>query len=600
MGAPFWPFAEDDTLINSLWTALSGATFATSPDDAMSRSQDQARRLLLWFLIGVTPAPALVALLVGGPWQMVALGSGLATGLTLLTQGREATIARIGVALGMSAQPMMLTAALTGHAWQLDSHMAYFVVLATLVMMADIGALLAAAAIIAVHHLTLTLTLPALVFPGASLLENLGRVGFHGSLVVGQTAALVIAVRSRRIVYAEGLAAQQSAQDAQSRAEAAMAEAKSAATEAERARTEAETAQGEATAARTAAEREAERVRTADAQAREQEAAARARNEQESQARDRMIAELGAGLGALAQGRLTARIDTPFEARFERLRTDFNAAARDLFEAVAGVHGESSLIGSETTEIASSVEMLATRTERQAESLGRIAEGMGALSQRIGTAADSARAARDTAATAQDGAVQTQQTVDKAVTAMGAIEESAGQIERIIGVIDEIAFQTNMLALNAGVEAARAGEAGRGFAVVASEVRALAKRSSDAAAEIAGLISNSGDQIASGVGLVRETGLAINTILSQVGSMAIQVDEIAEAATRQSDTVGEMNGALKDLDGFTQQNAALFEEASAATTTLAGRAQNLARSISRFVDEDDPAQGANNSLRAAS
>ena len=42
---------------------------------------------------------------------------------------------------------------------------------------------------------------------------------------------------------------------------------------------------------------------------------------------------------------------------------------------------------------------------------------------------------------------------------------------------------------------ARAGEAGRGFAVVASEVRALAKRSTDAAGEIKLLITESSGHV---------------------------------------------------------------------------------------------------------
>lgn len=66
----------------------------------------------------------------------------------------------------------------------------------------------------------------------------------------------------------------------------------------------------------------------------------------------------------------------------------------------------------------------------------------------------------------------------------------------IIQVIATIANQTNLLALNAEVEAARAGSAGRGFAVVANEVRALAKRSTQAAADIAGKLNTTAGKVA--------------------------------------------------------------------------------------------------------
>ena len=47
------------------------------------------------------------------------------------------------------------------------------------------------------------------------------------------------------------------------------------------------------------------------------------------------------------------------------------------------------------------------------------------------------------------------------------------------------------MGLNAAVEAALTGEEGKGFAVVAGEVRALARRSADAAKEIEELVTES-------------------------------------------------------------------------------------------------------------
>src|SRR5690606_13846980 len=157
----------------------------------------------------------------------------------------------------------------------------------------------------------------------------------------------------------------------------------------------------------------------------------------------------------------------------------------------------------------------------------------------------------------------------EATSAMSAIETSSASIGQIIGVIDEIAFQTNLLALNAGVEAARAGDAGRRFAVVASEVRALAQRSAEAAQQIKALINSSAARVGTGVELVSRGGEGLEQIVARIGEIHELVNGIAAAAEQQASGVQEVNLAIQQMDGVTQQNAAMGEESTAASRAMA-------------------------------
>ncbi len=182
----------------------------------------------------------------------------------------------------------------------------------------------------------------------------------------------------------------------------------------------------------------------------------------------------------------------------------------------------------------------------------------------------------------KEGAERSGHVVKNAIEAMGQIENSSKEISNIIGVIDDIAFQTNLLALNAGVEAARAGEAGKGFAVVAQEVRELAQRSATAAKEIKALINTSSDQVRTGVQLVGETGKALEQIVIEVKDINTNVAAIVEASREQSTGLNEINKAVNAMDQNTQQNAAMVEESTAASHSLAKQAASLRELVSQF------------------
>ncbi|ARE41487.1 Methyl-accepting chemotaxis protein I (serine chemoreceptor protein) [Rhodovulum sp. P5] len=294
------------------------------------------------------------------------------------------------------------------------------------------------------------------------------------------------------------------------------------------------------------------------------------------------VERLGDALTALARGDLTQSLTTSFGEGYDRLRLDYNATVDTLNDIMGSINENAKEIHTRAEEISGASEDLSQRTENQAATLEETAAAMDEMTSSVRSAAESAAEVEKVVKDARQGAEESGRVVTDAIGAMSGIKKSSDEISQIIGVIDDIAFQTNLLALNAGVEAARAGEAGRGFAVVASEVRALAQRSSEAAKEIKDLISTSSEQVDSGVSLVNRTGDALSDIVKRVSNIADLIGEIATGAQEQSVGLGEINVGVNQLDKVTQQNAAMVEEATAASTTLKQEAQTLQGLVDRF------------------
>ncbi|MFZ5708910.1 MAG: methyl-accepting chemotaxis protein [Pseudomonadota bacterium] len=287
-------------------------------------------------------------------------------------------------------------------------------------------------------------------------------------------------------------------------------------------------------------------------------------------------------LERLAAGDLTARIDEALTPEFDRIRLDYNSALGALNSLVADITERSGSAVSRINEIAQAATSLSQRTEQQAATLQETAAAMHQMTASARLSSTSADEARQLVDESRNRTEAGAAVVREAVTAMQDLAERSEQISRITGVIDEIAFQTNLLALNAGVEAARAGDAGRGFAVVASEVRALAQRSSDAAREIAGLISASVQRVDRCVSLVSQGGNALGEIEASVREIASRIGDIASSAREQSAGFGEINTAIGQLDSFTQQNAAMFEQTTAATRMLTEEMGGLTEATGGF------------------
>jgi methyl-accepting chemotaxis protein len=296
----------------------------------------------------------------------------------------------------------------------------------------------------------------------------------------------------------------------------------------------------------------------------------------------RPLAEAVAIARRVASGDLAGTPPRPRADEFGQLLAALDDMRARLQALVSDVRGSVESVATAASQIAGGNTDLSVRTERQAASLQSAAHAVQRISDSIAGGADGARAASASAQAMFAAAQRDGERVGRVVETMQQILDASQRIQQVTALIDDLGTQTHILGLNASVEAANAGDRGRGFGVVAANVRSLAERCRAAAAEVRGLVGDAGRCAGDGMALARQAGSGIAALIDSAREVSGHIGSISALAQQQREAIGEVGASMSEIDGATQQNAALVEEAAAAAQSLKAQAERLAESVAAF------------------
>jgi len=466
--------------------------------------------------VGIWLAPALAALV------------SLPTSVAVL-RGRYDPAVRLALALSYTAYPAVAVLVLTGHAWQMDTHLYFLVALAAISLLYDVQAMRAAAVVMAVHHVLAWALMPDLAFEGST---NLFRLALHIGAVVAELTFLTMLVQRAKLMIVELAAAR------------AASEAIAGAAQSHRAAAE---------AALDSAAKAEQRANSERCRREETEEVSRRRE------REHLIA-----------------IADAFETGITHLAQSLGAAAGALSQSAESLNG----LAQETDIRADSVADVATQASEAARA---VADHVAALSgviadidDRTGQQAEHARHARTASATGQQ-------------TVLSLIDR-ATQVEQFARTIGDLSIGTNLIAINASIEAARVGDAGKGFAVVAGEVKMLARQAQSESHKIEQLVALIRTGAAEAEDALKEAGIVLDgasgTADDMRDAMRSQRRDAEAARSRSTDLAATADALVEDTDaltGWAEATRRLSTEVRGAATSLSGDVSALLQSTRAFV-----------------
>ncbi len=287
-------------------------------------------------------------------------------------------------------------------------------------------------------------------------------------------------------------------------------------------------------------------------------------------------------MSTMAEGNFNIRFETDFEGDFKSIQDATLSFSQKISESMHEIVEVSGMVSAGAGQLAEAGRNLADSTTTQANIVTDLSKQVGSISEEIsGNSTEAERISHDVNRVV-DSIILGNKKMEEVVKAMNAISASSEQISNIIDTINNIADQTNLLSLNASIEAARAGEAGRGFAVVASEVSQLANQTVEASSSTADLIGESIHAVEEGITIANATAKELDNMVKQVEGIRDQVKLIADASTKQANSVRDLSVNIDKIAEEGHNNAATSEESLALSYEMNEHADSLKDMINHF------------------
>ena len=192
--------------------------------DALRETASKALISLLWLHV---PIAAVIGMARGTDWLMptiLMIAFAAAATLSWRSVGNGLST-HLVIAVALMGGVSVFTFQLSGHAWQVDSHMYFFAALASLAAYCDYRPIIAGTIAVALHHLALNFILPAAVYPGGA---DFGRVVLHAVILLIEAGVLIWLARKLSQLFettTQKTAEAEAANAAEARANANRAEA---------------------------------------------------------------------------------------------------------------------------------------------------------------------------------------------------------------------------------------------------------------------------------------------------------------------------------------------------------------------------------------